>query len=70
MSSISTLAEIVVTPPAEPDDTAGGFPGTEPYSELLLETLEAADIAAGESVDVRSSESANTLFGNLLDNWQ
>ena len=70
MSSISTLAEIVVTQSVEPDDTAGNYPGTEPYRELLLETMEAADVAAEQPVDVHSSESADTLFGDLLDNWQ
>lgn len=70
MSSISTLAEIVFTGP--PDMPAGpdAYPASEPYSELLHETLKAAEGTAAGPVDACSTESADQLFEELLDNWQ
>ena len=70
MSSISTPAEIVAAETLTAAEDPDLFPESEPYSELLLETLEAAERVAEEPVDVHSSMSADSLFTDLLENWQ
>lgn len=68
--SISTPAEITFSTPQTDLEDPDQYSDEEPYSELLLETLEAAERIEGSPMDVRSSESANSLFADLLDNWQ
>lgn len=70
MSNVSTPMEIACPGiPVEPEDP-DAYSESEPYSELLLETLEAADRVAETPVDVHSSTTADGLFAELLENWQ
>lgn len=71
MTSISAPAEITLACPETRPEDPGMYPENEPYSELLLETMEAAEQLEGSAVeDVHSNEAAQRLFTDLLDNWQ